>query len=479
MRGEKGILQNLGILTLAQVAAQLLNVVALVYVARTVGSHWFGVLQIGVAISAYALITAEWGMWALGIRQVARLESPGAVRRYASVHVGLLALLAVIVLGSGLLLLPLFPAHAEDVWVLVLYLLAVVPQIFMYDWIGIGLEQMTWVGIVKTCRSLFYAVLILLLLGRCEGWLGWPAYRWVPVMFLGGFIASNRIMAWRLTSWLGGGIGPAFTGGKEWLHRLSEAAPIGASNVTTRIVLGIDVILLGALTDPTIVGSYAAAAKILFVLIVAVEVLWKAFLPRLSRLWKESRAAFRGRFNLYLGLVWAGFIPAAIGGFVLGERLMGELYSDAFTNAGPVFRILSFSYVILASGMFFGNALIASDRQRAYFPPLLVSAVVAVVANLLLIPVHGALGACWAMLLAHGTLFGLTFWICRRFCSCWLLWPSGVAIVASLVMVQVIRLAERWPTVILISLGIVVYVVLAGPPLWLWSRRVVSRASSE
>ncbi|MFH1841698.1 MAG: oligosaccharide flippase family protein [bacterium] len=59
MRSEKGILHNIGVLTLAQIVAQLLNVAALVYLARLVGSHWFGVLQIGVSISAYALIIAE------------------------------------------------------------------------------------------------------------------------------------------------------------------------------------------------------------------------------------------------------------------------------------------------------------------------------------------------------------------------------------------------------------------------------------
>ncbi|MFH1841697.1 MAG: polysaccharide biosynthesis C-terminal domain-containing protein [bacterium] len=370
----------------------------------------------------------------------------------------------------GLLLLPRFPTYHEDAWILILYLASVVPQVFMYDWVGIGLEQMTWVGLVKTCRSLFYAVLVLLLLRYCDGWLGWPAQRWVPLFFLAGFIASNRIMAWRVTRWLGGRVVPSFHGWSVWRERLGQAGPIGASNVTIRVVLGIDVILLGALADPVIVGSYSAAAKILFVLIVAVEVLWKAFLPRLSRLWQTSVTDFRRRFNSYLGLVWAGFLPVAAGGFVLGERMMAELYGDAFAGAGPVFRILSFSYVVLALGMFFGNTLIACDRQRAYFPPLLVSAVVAVAGNLWLVPRYGALGACWAMLTAHSLLFLTTAWICRQLLSRRLLWPVAISVAASAIMVLGLIWLQAWPTWALVGVGLVLYGCVAGPPLWRWSR---------
>ncbi len=477
MRGRQGILRNLGVLTLAQLAAQLLNVAALVYLARTVGSYWFGVLQFGVAFSAYALITAEWGLWVLGIRQVARLDDPASVRTYAGVHVGLLAVQAAVVLAAGALLLPLFPSWRDDPWILVLYLLAVVPQVFMYDWIGIGLEQMTWVGIVKICRSLFYALLLLGLLKACDGWLGWPAPRWVPVMFLAGFVLSNRVMAWRLGRWLGGGVRPRFGGWGEWRRRLGDAAPIGASSLTIRVVLGIDLIVLGVLVDPETMGSYAAAAKILFVLIIAVEVLWKALLPRLSRLWQESPEAFRERLNLYLGLVWAGFLPVAAGGLVIGERLMVLLYGEAFRGAGPVFRILSFAYVLLSLGMFLGNALIASDRQRAYFPPLLASAAVATAGNLILVPRLGALGACWAMLCAHALLCLTTAWVCRALLARSLLMPILTAASAALLMSAALRPLGAWPVVLQIGLGATLYVVLAGPPLWWWARRVRSVSS--
>ena len=52
MRGTRGVLHNLSILTTGQVASQLLNVWALVFLADKLGAHWFGVVQIGVSVMA-------------------------------------------------------------------------------------------------------------------------------------------------------------------------------------------------------------------------------------------------------------------------------------------------------------------------------------------------------------------------------------------------------------------------------------------
>ncbi len=476
MRGKRGILHDLGILTVAQAATQLLNVVALVYVARAVGAHWFGVLQIGVAVSAYALITAEWGMFSSGVRAVSRLDDPRDVHRYASRHVGLLSALAIVVLAAGALLLPLLPFFREEPLVFLLYLLSVVPQVGMLDWVGVGLERMLWVGIAKVGRSLVYSVAVLLLLSSLAGRLGWPAYRWVPVIFLVSLLAGDLLIWGPVARWLGRPVWPAFGGWPDWRERLAVAGPIGGGIVVMRLLLNIDIIALGVLARPDVVGSYAAAGKIVFVLVTAVEVLWNAMLPRLSRLWRESPERFRSRLQLYLGLILAGFVPLAAGGMLLGGRLMDLLYGTQYPGAGLVFRVLSLSYVLLAVGQFFGNALIASDRQRAVFPPVALAAAVALGGNLLLVPRYGAGGACFAMLAAHATLLLVTGWICRALIGRTLLAAAGIAAAGAAAMALLLSRLPVWPLPVLVAIGIAAYGVLAGPWLWSWTRRARAAA---
>jgi O-antigen/teichoic acid export membrane protein len=478
MRGRHGMLRNLGILTAAQVVAQLLNVVALVYLARRVGAHWFGVLQVGVAVMAYALIIAEWGLFSSGVRAVSRLDRPVDVRLYARRHAGLMGVLACVVLAAGLLLLPRLPFFYEDPWIFLLYLLAVVPQVLMFDWVGVGLERMTWPAAAKVVRSLVYAGAVLLLLARLDGVLGWPDRRWVPLLLLCSLSAGNLVIAVPLARWLGGPVWPAFGGLADWRARLAVVAPLGGAIVVMRILLNADIVALGLLAPPDVAGGYAAAAKIVFVLVTAVEVLWNALLPRLSRLWRESPTRFRARLALYLGLVLALFAPAAAGGAALGGPFVRVLYGAQFPNAGVVFRLLSVSYVVLAIGQFFGNALVASDRQRAAFPPVAAAAVVAIAMAALLIPRAGAAGAAVAMLLAHVTLLAGSAWACRRLIGRRLGEAAGITVTAAVAMGFVVaRVGAVWPLAATIVVGIALYAALAGWPLWRWYRLARAEAA--
>lgn len=474
MRGRRGIVHDLGVLTAAQAAALLLNVAALVVIARKVGAHWFGVLQVGVAVSAYALIVAEWGLFSTGVRAVARLDRAADILAYARGHVGLLAALAGAVLLAGGALLPLFPFFAADPWVFVLYLLAVVPQVYMLDWIGVGLERVVAVGAAKLSRSLVYAVVVLLALSALDGRLGWPAWRWVPVVYLFSLFVGDAVIGAPVARWLGRPVLPRFPGWADWRQRLSVAGPIGGGIVIMRLLLNVDIVLLGVLATPAVVGGYAAASKLVFTFVVATEVLWNALLPRLARLWQGDMERFRARWNLYLALVLAGYLPAAAGGVAVARPLVAALYGDRFPEAPLVFQVLSLSYVLLSLAQFCGNTLIACDRQRAYIPPLLAGAGVAVAGNLLLVPRHGAQGACLAMLASHLTLLAGTGWLCRAYLARSLARPAAAALGGSLTMALAVARLEAWPLAARIAAGAGLYAILAGPWLWLWARRMLA-----
>ena len=470
MHRKNGILHNLGFLTLGQIASQLLNVWVLVFLAGALGPHRFGIVQIGVAFMAYALITAEWGMMSLGVRDISRLKNTESVHRYVGEQTGLMAVLALGVLGIGLLVLPFLPFTAQDPWVFRLYLVAVLPQIFMHSWVATGLERMAWVGAARILLSLVYALAILLFLplldSRWGGSDGFPAQRWVPLAYLLAFTASNLFLIIPSRSRFGRLIWPALPSWTEAKARLRQAAPIGAGIIVLRVLLNIDLLLLGILSTPAVAGQYAVAARIIFLMVVAVEVLWGALLPRLSRLAAESRAAFRGEFNLYLGLVLAGTLPVAVGGVLLGPDLLTFLLKDEFSSAGPVFQVLSVSYTLLAVATFLGKALIAEDRQDQQFNPLLISAVVAIVANLWLIPRFGGLGACWGMLLAHGLLFLMFAFLHRGNFNLRLGLETAALIPALAVMSIVVVLLDQQHVLMRIGGGGGAYALAAAIPVW-------------
>jgi len=442
MPNRDGIVRNLGVLTGGQIVAQLLNLVALVFLARLLGSHWFGVVQIGVAFSAYAMLTAEWGMRSLGIREVARLDRTAAVLRYAQIHQGMLCVQAIAVGAVGLILLPQLPFYHQDQTLFLLYLAMIVPQVFMQDWIGLGLERATWVGVARIGSSLVYALLILFALRPLADLTGWPPYRLVPAILIVAFIGGNFLIAIPVTRWLGRPVGPRFAAPQEWRRRWRETAPIGASTVTLRVLFSIDIIVLGMLASPAVAGGYAAAAKVVFLFVIAMEVLWKALLPRLSRLAGKSQTGFRRGFNFYLALV------------------------------------LAVSYSLLSVGWFLGNALIAQDRQAEYFPPLFVSAMVALIGCLVLVPRFGSLGASFGMLGGHTLLLVSLGVVSRRQLSGALWRPLATIAAATVLLAGVIWMTAGWHPLARIALAASVYVAVMALPVRRWSVRFSERIVS-
>lgn len=471
-RAPRSLLRSIGLLGLAQAAAMLLNLAALVVIARQVGDTWFGVLQWGAAFSAYALVVSEWGLGTLGVRELARVHDAGAARVYVGSHVGLMLVLGLVALAVGALVLPFFPMYRIDPVILLLFLATVLPSSVTLDWVGVGRERFGDVATAKVLRSLLYAAVVLVLLGAADGLAGWGAARWVPVFFLGSWFVTVAYLAARARSWLGAWPWPRFGPWHEWRRRLGEAGPLGAGLLVMRLLLNLDLLILGVLAAPAVVGNYAAAAKVVFVLVIAVEVMWKALLPQLARAWQESRERCRRRFSAYLGVIVLGGVPLAVAGVASGREVMALLYGDRFPQAGEVCRVLSVAYVALAMGQFLGNGLIATDRQRRFFGPLSLAAAVALASLFALVPDHGATGAAHGMLAAHLVLVAATAWAARDLLHRTLGRPLAAAAAGALAFLGCHALAASWPIVPRLACGVVVYGLVAGAVSRRWWREV-------
>ncbi len=205
------------------------------------------------------------------------------------------------------------------------------------------------------------------------------------------------------------------------------------------------------------------------------EVLWKALLPRLSRLASESRAGFRRGFNLYLALVLAGLVPAAVGGVLLGPDLISLLYGDRFPTASRVFQVLAVSYPLLSVGWFLGNSLIAQDRQAEYFPSLFASALLALIGCLVLVPWFGNLGASFGMLGGHTLLLVSLGIVSRRQLSAALWWPLATIAGATVLLAGVIWMTAGWHPLVRLALAVSAYVAVMVLPTRRWPARFHER----
>ncbi|HRX52654.1 MAG TPA: oligosaccharide flippase family protein [Candidatus Krumholzibacteria bacterium] len=400
--GGRGVWSDAGALIGGQLLAQLANLAALAWTARLLGAADFGLLQIAVAAVSYLLVGAELGLFTHGVREVSRLDDAEAARAAVRGHGGLLLLLAGAGLLLGLPLLTLLPAHAHDPAVFRLYLLALLPQAFMLDWVALA-RGLPWIaGVGRAARSLVYAALVVTLAGGLDGAAGQPLRRWIPLLYLISLIAGDALV-WRLVrARVGGPLAPRWPGTDAARALLRGAAPIGGAHLGRRLLFNVDLLLLGVWALPADAGRYAAAAKLAFPLVVGAEVVLGALLPRLARAWADGPAAYAASLRRLLGgaaLLWAA---GAAAGAAAGPWLLPRLFGAGFADAAGLARWLFPAYGLLGVGVLLHEAQIAADRARGALIPLAAAAAAALLLGRLWIPTQGADGAARAVILAHG-----------------------------------------------------------------------------
>jgi len=396
---DKKLIKEITVLTATQAAGQIINLVALVFLARFLGESDFGMIQVCVAIMSYALIISEGGLFAIGNRAVARLSNLSDISEHVRNQLGLMAILGVAVFALSILPVQFFSPDNINRTVLLIYMAVTLPQAGMLDWLGIAMGKSIAVGISRLVKACVYLLLILLILPQN------PNLNLVPVFLIVSIIAGNivmRVQGWRWLGWWPKPIGANFAACRQLLL---ETAPIGAANIVQRVLFNFDLILIGFIATTSDAGVYAAAAKLLFVLIVAVETALSAVLPKLSKLWQDDRSIFNMAVRRYLKILLFCLLPLPIIGLLFAEPVIQLVYSGQYISSVPIFKILSLAYPILSLVLFLGTVLVASDRQKSWFVVTVAGAIVAIIALILLIPALGVIGAAWAMLISYVVSF--------------------------------------------------------------------------
>jgi len=162
-----------------------------------------------------------------------------------------------------------------------------------------------------------------------------------------------------------------------------------------------DTILIGYFMSNADVGIYRTAFQLTSVATFTTLAFSTVLYPKISN-WgtQDSRAEIENSlaraftYSLFLA------IPACIGGWILGERLLYFLYGAAFTAGTPAFFILLLVQVVNVF-MFLGTmSLNALNRPKDAFWITVVAAIANILLDMALIPILGITGAAVATLIA-------------------------------------------------------------------------------
>lgn len=186
---------------------------------------------------------------------------------------------------------------------------------------------------------------------------------------------------------------------------LGAAAPFALLIVLNDFYWSVGIILLGWLKGAEEVGIFAAAFRVIAVLVAIIGTISGVLYPRFSHLFTADRGAFdrvvgqTRKYALAIGL------PLGLGISLLSGSIIAFLFGPEFAAAGSSLRVLGWFVPFFCLYSPLSSALLGMGAERAWLTLLAIAIGVVIGGSLLLVPSLGHLGMAGA-LLGSGVFLG-------------------------------------------------------------------------
>ncbi|MDD4256001.1 MAG: polysaccharide biosynthesis C-terminal domain-containing protein [Methanofollis sp.] len=369
----------------SSIVLTVVGFVATMYFAHILGTAVYG---------GYALFLAYFGIFNLigdggfGGAAVKRISEGSEQDEYYSAFCALRIALLLVSLLAVLVVRPLLidlEASGMVVWLLIALCIGVFPAVMVSGVYGDGMVGVSQAaGLLNTLTRVLLQVIAVFLGFGAAGLAGGC----VAGMFAGG-LACLPFLKLHLARFGLDHIKNLFTF-SFWTF-LSTSGAIVFSYAST--------ILVGYFLSPSDVGIYQIAFQFTTTATFTTMALHTTLYPKISR-WHADGALDRVTLSLARAVTYSLLlaVPVAVGGWILGDRLLYFFYGAGFAAGASALAVLLLVQVVNVFMYLQTMCLNAIDRPRESFYATGTAAVVNIVLDLALIPVLGIEGAAIATL---------------------------------------------------------------------------------
>lgn len=358
-------------------------------VPRYLGAANLGRYAFAVAVFGLTELAADLGIGTYLNRQVAR-DPASAPRLFTA------ALASRFVLGiaaAGALAAAFSTVPMDPVVRLTIYVLCVNVVVDTFALAGValnGLLQIKWIAVAQALNKLVVAGLVVVALRWGYGAPG------VALASLGGAVVGHAINGGALLRLMR----PTFVVELRLCRELVIGGlPFFVMSAALIVYSQIDTVLLAALTNPSVVGWYNAALRIITIPAFVPVIVMALTFPALAAA-AHDRGHFASIARRSIQAIMVVNVPIGVGMVLLPDRLTGVFrYPADFSNSWPLIVLLALGMPLIGVDMVLGAALIARERQRAWTFVGIAAALLNPLINLVAIPytqahfANGAIGA--------------------------------------------------------------------------------------
>lgn len=365
------------------------------YISRVIGAEGVGVYSYTYSIANYFILFAMLGLSNYGSRSIATVRDDKVKLSETFFNIyGLQFITAVtmVILYLGYTIF-FVSDYLEIAYVQLLFILSTIIDI---NWFFFGLEQFKLTVIRNTIIKILTVLSIFIFVKDSNDLIVYTL-----IMALGTFF--SQMMLWpfmkRYIIW----VKPTFKGIKSHLKpNLILFIPVLAISIYKIM----DKIMLGILTSTIQVGYYENSEKIISIPINIITALGVVMLPRMTNLNTiGDNESFKRYIEISLKFVMFIAIGSSIGLIGISPNFIPIFLGDEFKSCIMVVSLLAITVLFISwANVIRTQYLIPRKKDDIYIKSTLLGALVNVIANLIFIPLYGAVGAVIGTILAEASV---------------------------------------------------------------------------
>ncbi len=381
------VVRKLFVLLLGEGAARVLGVATFALLARALGLSDLGVFSFGMSLALVLECVMDFGQNAQLGRAVA--ENP-AVGLFQFTHAASNKTLIAIALSAVVGLVMVVGRFSAQETLTVLLLIVWAAGLSVLDSLrsaARSLERFRLDSTVNSSESLLRLSAVLLAWalggGLVRFGVAFAVESWVAVFVMWGYLGKRHDALLKP---------PANAG--ELRRFLRQSAPFGIAVMSLSAFYNLDQVFVRTIVGAASNGLYGAAARVSFTASVVGGLLAMVAYPDLARMHGDA-AAFRRYLARSIALAGGIGLAAAAVVFVWSRPLLKLLFGAEFAAADSLLRILAIVVVfrgVSTVALYAANAL---RRSRHIAVVAIVFTICNVTANVVLLPIYGAVAAAW------------------------------------------------------------------------------------
>lgn len=431
------------------------------YVSRVLSTGGTGRVAFAQSVASYFALIAMLGVTYYGVRACAQVRD-NKIELSRTVLELLIILAGSTTLVTAVYVICLFtvPKMYQQFELFAIFGLSIWLSSFGVEWFYQALEQYEYIAVRSVCFKLLALILMLVFVKQQTDYVIYGL-----IVVIAGY-GSNILNLLRLRK---------FIDFKHYqkLNIVRHFKPMlwfTMASISSGMYIQVDIVLLGFLGTPDMVGIYQLVSRIKSVLVTAVNSVGNVMLPRLSYYQAQNEQRKANELiakNMNFVMVFGSAIIALL--VILANPIISLLGGPDFAASAVPLRYVGLAIMCSAMNIVLANYMISEGLERSWATVNTVGLVLAILLNLLLVPELGVVGSAISISLCEMLMLTMRLFICRSLLKEILKLIDPVRIFTSTfiagtgtqVILCVIH-ASEWQSALWLVLGGIVFVLLDG-----------------